>query len=412
MALYAFDGTWNIDEDDDAKDTNVVRFKELYAGANVDYLTGVGTRFGAIGRVLGGALGVGGRSRIDQMYDDLSENWEDGDRDIDIIGYSRGAALAVHFANKISEEGLKLKDGSVVHPEIRFLGLWDVVGSFGLSFDTLIDFQDINLGWNIDKVAGSVLNCFHAMALDERRETFDLTRLDPENRLPNVKEVWFRGVHGDIGGGNNNPERSNIAFRWMLDCARSCGVPINGAMAKKEKYSKIDLKAPVSESMDPVRDKRRRRSEADEIHPTAKPKSLEVGEAHEFIVLSRLKYNWSGVRLAEGAVYEFQIADTEKWRDKNIKCGPDGWTSEELPWYKEMVVERFEDRRRHKKANWFELIGALGDEDEHLFRIGKGGTDRRYTAERDADLWTFANDLNSKYDNNKGSIRVTILRVR
>ena len=30
MALYAFDGTWNLDEADDIQDTNVVRFKELY----------------------------------------------------------------------------------------------------------------------------------------------------------------------------------------------------------------------------------------------------------------------------------------------------------------------------------------------------------------------------------------------
>ncbi len=411
MALYAFDGTWNVDEEEDAKDTNVVRFKEIYAGANVDYISGVGTRFGAVGRVLGGALGLGGRSRIDEMYDDLCANWEDNDRDIDIVGYSRGAALAVHFVNKIKKEGLKLSDGSTVDTKIRFLGLWDVVASFGLSFDTIIDFQKINVGWDIDSVPDIVENCFHAMALDERRETFNVIRLDPENQHAHVKEVWFRGVHGDIGGGNENPDRSNIAFRWMVDCAKSCGVPINAAMAKKAKYSVFDLKAPVSESTDPVRDDRRDVGASDEIHPTAKAKLLTVDDSHDFIVHARLKYNWSGVKLTKGAVYEFQIDEKEKWKDKDITCGPDGWTSEELPWYQEAVVEFFEKHRRHKDANWFELIGALDDEDDHLFRIAKGGPERSYTAKFDAELWTFANDLKSKYDNNKGSIKVRIKRV-
>lgn len=80
MALYAFDGTWNEDEDDDIDDTNVVRFKELYTGNSVEYVEGVGTRFGKLGHVLGGLFGSGGRTRIDEMYEDLCENWEQGDQ--------------------------------------------------------------------------------------------------------------------------------------------------------------------------------------------------------------------------------------------------------------------------------------------------------------------------------------------
>ena len=53
--------------------------------------------------MLGGLFGSGGKSRIEEMHDILTENWEDGDQVIDIIGFSRGAALAVHFANKIGE---------------------------------------------------------------------------------------------------------------------------------------------------------------------------------------------------------------------------------------------------------------------------------------------------------------------
>lgn len=412
MALYAFDGTWNVDEENPDADTNVVRFKELYSGPHVEYIEGVGTRLGALGRIVGGAFGVGGRSRVHDMYEALTDNWVNhDDKVIDIVGFSRGAALAVHFANKIAEEGIRLPDGSKAQATIRFLGLWDIVGSFGIALDTIVDFQKINLGWNIDTVASSVQHCFHAMALDERRETFNVTRLDPENRLANVQEVWFRGVHGDVGGGNDNTVRSNIALNWMVARARESGLAFDEAKARDDKYAKEDAAAPVSENLDPKRDQRRKVGADDEFHPSAKPKRLEVGESHSFKVLARLKYNWSGVKLIQGETYEFQIAEGDTWLDKKIECGPTGWTSDQLPWFKEPIVAGFEKNRRLPEANWFELIGALGDEDDVLFRIKNGGPENRYVAEIEADLYAFANDLQSKYDNNSGWLDVTVTRI-
>jgi len=405
MALYAFDGTWNKDEVDDAADTNVVRFREVYAGAEFEYVKGVGTRFGAVGRVMGGLLGSGGRHRIHEMYDALCENWKKGDKDIDIVGFSRGAALAVHFANKIAKQGI---EGETAKPKIRFLGLWDVVGSFGLSLDTIVNFHDINLGWNIDEVADCVEHCFHAMALDERRESFGVTRLDPEHKLDNVREVWFRGVHSDIGGGNFNVKRSNIALKWMLDNARACGVPINDSVAKEPKYFDEDRDAPVSENKDVKRDPRRKVEDGDEIHESARPLVLAPGESHQCQVMAALQYNHSRVKLESGATYRIEVPDGQMWLDGKIECGPEGWTTDELPWLKEKVVKVFENNRRKPDANWFELVGALGDEDDDLFRIGKG-TD--YTATKDAELYLFANDLKSKYDNNDGSLIVKISRT-
>jgi hypothetical protein len=58
MALYAFDGTWNEDEANEAKDTNVVKFSDAYAGRKF-YLEGVGTRLGFVGKILGGVTGAG-----------------------------------------------------------------------------------------------------------------------------------------------------------------------------------------------------------------------------------------------------------------------------------------------------------------------------------------------------------------
>ena len=65
MALYAFDGTWNeakTTEDPDYRHTNVVRFFNAYAKNTAAdsnfYVAGVGTRFDAIGRALGGVFVV------------------------------------------------------------------------------------------------------------------------------------------------------------------------------------------------------------------------------------------------------------------------------------------------------------------------------------------------------------------
>ncbi len=51
------------------------------------------------------------------------------------------------------------------------------------------------------------------------------------------------------------------------------------------------------------------------------------------------------------------------------------------------------------------------DEENRLFRIGAGGDNTIHTAARETELFTFANDLNSRYGNNTGKVRVTVTRV-
>jgi uncharacterized protein (DUF2235 family) len=387
-----------------------VRFTELYQGKNYEYVAGVGTRFGKIGRALGGLFGSGGRARIDEMYEELCENWQQGDEVIDIVGFSRGAALAVHFANKLGEQGVKLNDGSFKKPvRVRFLGVWDVVGSFGLSLDTVINFQEINLGWDIDTVHNCVDHCFHAMALDERRESFNVTRLDPENKFDNVEEVWFRGVHSDIGGGNGNEARSNIALQWMLDHARGCGLVFNDTQARRRRYSHQDPGAQISENSDVQIDPRRKVDTHDKFHPTALGLELDLEQSHKCKVLAKLKFNWSGVRLSKGHKYRFKVEAGDTWEDGGIECSPNGWESEDLPWYKEGMVQFAERFRRLPDANWFALAGALDDENDELFLIGDGND--VFTAPRSADLYLFANDISSKYDNNEGWLMVEIIRA-
>ncbi len=229
MALYAFDGTWNSvkdNEDPQYVNTNVVRFYRAYQQAsNTDdfYLAGVGTRFDVVGKVLGGVFGLGELPRLDEAYDHLCRAWAAGDHVIDIVGFSRGAATTLDFCHRIQSDGIRRPGTSDVvepNPRIRFLGVWDVVAAFGLAN---LGNTGLNIGHHLALPPARLWYCFHAMALDERRPSFLPTRLQ------GACEVWFRGVHSDVGGGNGNRGLNDIALKWMLSKARAAGLPIADA---------------------------------------------------------------------------------------------------------------------------------------------------------------------------------------
>jgi hypothetical protein len=67
------------------------------------------------------------------------------------------------------------------------------------------------------------------MALDEARPLFPLTRLARQTDPGKLREVWFRGVHSDVGGGNENPGLYWISLNWMFENARRHGLPIDPA---------------------------------------------------------------------------------------------------------------------------------------------------------------------------------------
>jgi Uncharacterized alpha/beta hydrolase domain (DUF2235) len=228
MSVYAFDGTWNEAKDGDDPDytnTNVLRFYDAYKRhskrPDLDfYVPGVGTRFKAIGRALGGVFGLGELPRINEAYEALCKAWDQGERDIDIVGFSRGAATTLDFCHCIQERGIR-KPGSdqVVEPspKIRFLGVWDVVASFGLAN---LGNTALNIGHHLSLPKSNLQYCFHALALDERRLSFLPIRVE------GAREVWFRGVHSDIGGGNKNQGLNDVTLRWMMHKAIGAQLPI------------------------------------------------------------------------------------------------------------------------------------------------------------------------------------------
>jgi hypothetical protein len=226
--LYAFDGTWNegkTGEDPHYTNTNVFRFHAAYqanAGSPQFYVPGVGTRYDLLGKVFGGAFGLGELPRLEEAYHALCVNWTAGDRDIDVVGFSRGAATTLDFCRMVHERGIRDASGQVVEadPQIRFLGVWDIVDAFGLGF---LGVNDFNFGHALSLPRNSVGYAFHALALDERRPSFLPTR------LRGACEVWFRGVHSDIGGGNGNKGLNDITLKWMFSKAKAAGLPVRQA---------------------------------------------------------------------------------------------------------------------------------------------------------------------------------------
>src|SRR5690242_9162447 len=260
MALYAFDGTWNSEKDagEYGKNTNVVRFKDSYARKTYFY-QGVGTKHGFLGKVAGGAFGVGGHERIEEAKGHVATQIANGDRDIDIVGFSRGAAIAVHFANVLADDGVRV-NGVLEKPAVRFLGVWDVVAAFGIPINLGFNFNRINLGYKLGLSTG-VRFCYHALALDEARQAFRPTRLQGSC------EVWFRGVHSDVGGGNDNHALNDITLRWMLRKAMASGLDMNDGCI--EKYcTRIDVNGKIGSNFDPIHNRPREPKDGHRYHYT------------------------------------------------------------------------------------------------------------------------------------------------
>jgi hypothetical protein len=268
MALYAFDGTWNSEKDAGEYDrnTNVVRFKDQYAGTRFFY-KGVGTRHGTLGKFFGGAFGVGGQERIEKALEDVARQFAAGDRDIDILGFSRGAALATHFANVIGDDGVRV-DGVLEVPQVRFLGVFDLVAAFGMPINLGFNFNRINMGYRLGLSKG-VKHCYHALALDEARQAFRPTR------LRGGCEVWFRGVHSDVGGGNDNHALNDISLRWMLHKAIASGLPM-AADCIATSCSRADVDGKIADNFDPIRNRAREPKDGDMFHYTVSSRARHV----------------------------------------------------------------------------------------------------------------------------------------
>ncbi len=116
---------------------------------------------------------------------------------------------------------------------IRFIGVWDTVGALGIPLAGLRGLSRRDYTFHDTALSGTVELAYHALALDEHREPFVPT-LWMEKKKPNqtIEQVWFPGVHSDVGGGYPETALSDITLDWMMGKARDAGLSLDApAMA-------------------------------------------------------------------------------------------------------------------------------------------------------------------------------------
>ncbi|MEO3413653.1 DUF2235 domain-containing protein [Roseovarius sp. CAU 1744] len=225
--------------------------------------------------VFGLLTGYGLDENVLEAYRFIMRSYEDGDR-IYLLGFSRGAYTVRVLAGFMNLVGLLPKEQEnlcgyaltayksasdkddfkiawrfhrvlqTTYVPIRFMGCWDTVGS------VIIPRRDRFYIPSLETLPYTLSNpsvqCFrHAMAIDERRRMFRLKPWkEPQKFKSNpfvrdadapdqdIRQVWFSGVHSDIGGGYPEAESgaAKIVLKWMMDEAAEQGLQFRERLPK------------------------------------------------------------------------------------------------------------------------------------------------------------------------------------
>jgi uncharacterized protein (DUF2235 family) len=237
------------------------------------YDPGVGTfsSYGAwtpaakrVSRLLGLATGIGMRENLAEAYTFLLQHWQPGDR-LYVFGFSRGAYTARALAGLLYRVGVmrpgsenlvqyavnayarnkrrwneedwdqidrfahafSITHGRSLAVPVEFLGIWDTVKAAGV--------LRRDLKWPYTRQLPNVRSIWHAVSLDERRRPFREYLVEAGSAATRLNEVWFAGVHSDVGGTfRDDWKLADVALKWMADGAIAAGVRI-----RPDAYRKI-----------------------------------------------------------------------------------------------------------------------------------------------------------------------------
>jgi uncharacterized protein (DUF2235 family) len=255
--IYCCDGTW----EKATNDTNVYKiYQALPQSADqvTFYDDGVGADGNPIEMLVGGALGTGLWDKIKQGYKTIAQSYQPGDQ-LFLLGFSRGAYTARSLAGMIAICGLpsqnvtagniddltntafsayreqgqrqsllaSLASFALFDAKLTMVGVWDTVGSLGIP--ALFGGVDPAFYGFLDtSLHPDVKNAYHAVAVDEKRSEFPATLwTGPFQPDQTVQQVYFSGVHGDVGGGEAAPPGvllpSDVPLSWMISKAAALG---------------------------------------------------------------------------------------------------------------------------------------------------------------------------------------------
>ena len=271
LILFAFDGTGNTNDEEwlsknGSSLSNVWQFRQLYEEGNRRYISGVGTvyrddKYGDIKPTdyvpslvplsaqtadMGG--NYSGPARMDRMlqyFKDEAELFADDSSamDVDIIGFSRGAAQARAFANRLVastrddwyQYQTKDGDGKAVTRcqklNFRFMGLFDTVLSTnksGLMYQLAVPdtFTYVAQAIALNEYRGSAVHPYLSVGAFPGESIMPGAYSPVEQPGKTRIERGFIGAHADIGGGfaENEKELAQVALAWMVMQAEAAGV--------------------------------------------------------------------------------------------------------------------------------------------------------------------------------------------
>jgi RHS repeat-associated protein len=251
LILFAFDGTGNsATPGANASLSNVRKIYQAYdeqLNGRKFYITGIGTTDIDMSYEGNVANGDGFDQRVALGFKFLDEFIDKDTKsdliDIDVIGFSRGAAEARVWLNKLVAEMhngryTSGKSGKTRCLNLRFEGLFDTVSHLGYlnGDDAKYDFG----------IPAAVRHVAHAVALNEYRGapvSFDLRSiLGPQQpSRANRIEQAFVGAHSDVGGGYATGDLSDVALMWMLNQAKQQGIKIDENRVRQSGWDTVTL---------------------------------------------------------------------------------------------------------------------------------------------------------------------------
>ncbi|MGE3644615.1 MAG: DUF2235 domain-containing protein [Beijerinckiaceae bacterium] len=145
----------------------------------------------------------------------------------------------LHIVDRVRGRKSYDRNLNVQVEEIRFLGLWDTVAAYGLPIEEMtrgvskwlwpLELPDRTLSERVSRAC-------HALALDEERTTFspilwneskddqDKSKKSENTKDERISQVWFAGVHSNVGGGYPDDRLAYISYHWILQEAKACGL--------------------------------------------------------------------------------------------------------------------------------------------------------------------------------------------
>ncbi len=519
--IVCCDGTWNTPDQEDngiPVPTNVFKIYNAIADRDPEssveqlryYNPGVGSSGGVPGRVLGGAVGLGTSKNIRSAYHWLGCNYEEGD-EIYLFGFSRGV-FAVRSLGGFLARGLlnlrglesketwqrvkqafskgyrkkksKVSDwageewsffhGAAPLP-ITFMGVWETVGALGVPDDLeIFNIVESRKSWSFHdtELGNHVRSARHAMAIDEIRSSFCVSRWSNGTAHPGAKELWFPGVHSDVGGGYGECGLSNGVLLWMIEESAAEGLAFRekvafaieadplGVMHNSFKGASARLRSRPRnvDAIIPENSEFFHQSvfERQEVSPNEYPgyhptRILESGESCTVEVFADTRWNDTGLFLVPG---RYVFSATGEWQDLKDTCDWRGTEDGKLTvgdvvratssflgsfegLFRKITKNESTDflgTKRVERLNWCVLIGAIANDGGAKKAVGNDGspvphqyvalpdyTDKSYAdignkcgelnVSKPGYLYCFPNDVWTLYGNNHGSVHLTVSRV-